>query len=66
MIYIGNGSACSSKSSDNRILENMGISKNEIEGNLRISFSKDNTLEEVDVLVKCLLECVEDYLKKVK
>jgi len=65
-IYIGNGSACSSKSSDNRILENMGISKNEIEGNLRISFSKDNTLEEVDVLVKCLLECVEDYLKKVK
>jgi len=64
-IYIGNGSACSSKNSGNRILESMGCSKSEIEGNLRISFSKYNTIEEVEKMVDVLIDCINRYLSKV-
>lgn len=65
-IYVGNGSACSSKKSGNRILENMGVNKLEIEGNLRVSFSKYNTSEEVTVLVKELRNCITDYLQRAR
>ena len=64
-IFIGNGSACSSKKSGNRILDNMGVPKVEIESNLRISFSKNNTIEEVDKLIIELVLAVKDYLLKV-
>jgi len=66
MIYIGNGSACSSKNSGNRILQNMGVPKDGVEGNLRISFSKHNTVGEVEKLVDCLSLCVGDYLSKAR
>lgn len=64
-IYIGNGSACSSSKRNNRVLENMGVGGSEIEGNLRISFCKYNTKEEVEKLVENLCECVNLYLKNV-
>ena len=64
-IFIGNGSACSSKKSGNRILDNMGVPRSEIESNLRISFSKYNTAEEVSQLVVELVLAVKDYLLKV-
>lgn len=64
-VFIGNGSACSSKKSGNRILDSMGVPKAEIESNLRISFSKNNTIEEVDKLVVELVLAVKDYLLKV-
>ena len=64
--YIGNGSACSSKKSGNRVLEDMGISKENIEGNLRISFSKYNSLQDVAFLVEALKNVVSEYLNKVK
>lgn len=65
-IFVGNGSACSSKKRGNRILENMGLSQKEIDGNLRISFSKYNTETEVDFLVEKLVECVYEYIKNTK
>ena len=65
-VCVGNGSACSSKNSGNRILENMGISRSEIESNLRISFSRDNTIDELGSLVDLIKSIVGDYLKKVK
>ena len=43
----------------------MGVSKAEIESNLRVSFSKNNTMEEVDKLVVELSLAVRDYLIKV-
>lgn len=64
-ICVGNGSACSSKNSGNRILENMGVPKDEITSNLRISFSKYNTLKEVDLLVDGINSSVTEYLSKV-
>lgn len=45
-IYVGTGSACSSKTIDNRVLRNMAKSQVEIEGNIRISF---NAYDEVNV-----------------
>lgn len=65
-VYIGNGSACSSKNSGNRILENMGVCRAEIESNVRISFSRHNTLDEVEKLFCALKGSVEKYLNKVK
>ena len=38
-ILVGTGSACNSNHSGNRVLENMGRTKQEIEGNIRLSFS---------------------------
>lgn len=65
-ICVGTGSACSSRKSGNRILENMGIPKSEVEGNLRISFGLSNTMQEVDFLVNKLEECVNLYLKNAR
>jgi len=65
-IFVGNGSACSSKNSGNRILESMGLNKQEIEGNLRISFSKNNTTDEVDYLSNSLIDCVNKYISTVR
>lgn len=65
-VYVGNGSACSSKNSGNRILEAMKLTKQEIEGNLRISFSKYNTLEEVEFMSQVLIKCVRKYISNVR
>lgn len=47
-VIIGTGSACSSKKGAlNRTLEEMGKTKEENEGAVRISFSKETTLDEV-------------------
>jgi len=45
-VLIGLGSACSSKSKENRVLAAMGRSKREIEGNIRLSFCANTTMEE--------------------
>lgn len=65
-IFVGNGSACSSKKRGNRVLENMGISANEIEGNLRVSFCKNNTMQEVSILAKELIDCVSEYIRRAR
>lgn len=46
-VTVGLGSACSSKSKKNRVLDSMKVNKEFIEGNIRISFSFDTALEEV-------------------
>lgn len=46
-ILIGTGSACSSKKQNNRVLENMQVSKEYILGTIRISFSSFNSPEEI-------------------
>ena len=65
-VMIGNGSACSSKNSGNRRLENMGVPKNEVESNVRISFNKYHTFEDVDALIDALISNINDYLYKIK
>ena len=65
-VMVSNGSACSSKKSGNRILEAMSVPKDEIESNIRISFSRDNTIEEVDNMSQILISVVKEYLAKVR
>ncbi len=50
-IYVSAGSACSSKSADNRVLSNFGLDDKTSDSTLRVSFSKYNTKEDVDALV---------------
>lgn len=45
-LLVSTGSACSSKKSGNRILENIGHSAEEIVGSIRVSFSRYTTLED--------------------
>lgn len=61
-ICVSTGSACSSKHVGNRVLQNMGKSKQQMEGNVRFSFSEFNTLDEVDKVVDVL----SDSLKKLR
>lgn len=65
-VMVSNGSACSTKKSGNRILESMGCDVDEIESNIRISFSKYNTVDEVEKMAKILVEVVKEYLRKVR
>ena len=48
-IYISTGSACNSKSKKySHVLEAIGLEENKLKGSIRISFSKNNTIEEID------------------
>lgn len=50
-IYVSGGSACS-KGARSHVLSAMGLSDRQIDSALRISFSRYNTAEDVDALVK--------------
>lgn len=60
-IYISTGSACSSSKIGNRILESMGYNKKQVMGAIRVSFSKDNSFEDINLLTDNLTE----YIKKI-
>lgn len=62
-IIVGTGSACSSKNKQSRIAKAIGLGANYAEGVLRISFSKYNTQEEVELLGEKLAECVMQLRK---
>ncbi|MCL2751467.1 MAG: aminotransferase class V-fold PLP-dependent enzyme, partial [Firmicutes bacterium] len=47
-IVIGLGSACSSKTSGNRALSSMGVADRYVEGNVRVSFPHDLTVDELE------------------
>lgn len=63
-LLVSTGSACSSKKSGNRILEAMGYSKKEIEGNVRVSFSKYSTNKEIKTGNEILANCINELYKK--
>lgn len=56
-VYVGTGSACSSKNRHSRVLKNAGLSSIVLDGALRISFSAESTICEVETAVKALNEC---------
>ena len=59
-IYVGTGSACSSKNRHSRVLKNVGHDGATLDGVLRISFSLENTLSEVETAVNALNECANN------
>ena len=65
-VLIGNGSACSSKKSGNRILLNMGVEQKVIESSVRISFGVYNTENDVIECAKLIKLCTDDYIEKVR
>lgn len=59
-IYVSNGSACA-KGKKSHVLTAMRLDDKTIEKSIRISFSRNNTKEDVDTLVNALKETVEKY-----
>ena len=55
-IYISPGHSACSGESDYRVLEAFGLSKDEASQTVRVSFSEDTTEEEVEALVKGIVE----------
>ncbi len=65
-ILISTGSACSSKKAGNRVLEALGVNHNDIIGSVRVSFSRYNTMEEVDFSSKTLKNCYIELIEKLR
>ena len=63
-VLISTGSACSSKKVGNRTLESMNVK--DVVGSVRISFCKDNTLQEVDIASKTLAKCYNELIQKLR
>lgn len=63
--YVGNGSACSSKNKNNRILESMGYGIEDIKGAIRVSFSANNNIDEIKLFLHALKSCIDEYKSKV-
>lgn len=61
-IFVSAGSACSSKSKDNRVLAAYGLERDAADSTLRISFSKYNTAEELDKFVLNLNEGISSLI----
>ena len=61
-ILVSTGSACSSKKAGNRTLEAMGVSKNDVVGSVRISFSPYFEYD-VDFIVNEFVSHVERFEK---
>lgn len=60
-VYVSTGSSCNSKHTGNRVLLSMGKSKTEEMGNIRISFSEENTLDEVYQFAKILSKNITKF-----
>lgn len=54
-IFVSKGSACA-KGHRSHVLGSMGFSSNRIDSALRISFSRDNTCEDIDILCEAIKE----------
>lgn len=58
-IYVSAGSACSSnKPAISETLKSIGLEKDLLERTIRVSFCPENTMEEVDKMIKALTELV--------
>lgn len=59
-VYIGSGSACSSRQKVSRVLKEINVPKKYIDGSIRISFSHINNLEETEKAAYILCENVKN------
>lgn len=64
-VIIGLGSACSAKKAGNRILENIGFSKDEIISSARVSFNAYQSIEEVEKAGEIVADVYRDIRKRV-
>jgi len=59
-IYVSTGSACSSKSRDNRILEAIKLSGEYQAGTIRISIGYFNNFDEIEYVIDNIKQSVKD------
>jgi len=65
-VAISKGSACSSENDEpSHVLKSMGLSREEIEGTVRVSFGRNTRLKEIEVLTQSLKKAV-DHLRLLK
>ncbi len=64
-IIVGTGSACSSKNRYSRVLKSIGYSDKVLDGVLRVSFSSQTTIDEVDYAVEKINLCISELSKMV-
>ena len=63
-IYVSSGSACNSKGTEvSRVLKSIGVPKDYIYGTIRVSFSTDNTSEEIITAANEIIRCVDTQRK---
>lgn len=55
-IYVSTGSACSSKKKKSRVLQNIKLTDEEVEGAIRFSLSEFNTKEEIEYVAEILTQ----------
>lgn len=65
-IYVSSGSACNSKKNKKNILSYYSLPQNRVDSALRFSFSEYNTLEEIEITKKVLLDINEEIIKTKK
>jgi len=65
-VLIGLGSACSAKGSNNRVLSALGRTKDEIAGNIRLSFSVFTSIEDAEKACESILRNLEKLKEKMK
>lgn len=63
-VYVSSGSACS-KGKKSRVLSQLGYSDSIVDSALRISFCRNNTIQDIDTFIAALFEGI-DSLQKVK
>ncbi len=61
-IFVSSGSACA-KGKPSYVLEALGLSKPMADSALRLSFSRDNTKEDIDLTIKALKEATQKLRK---
>ena len=63
-VIVGNGSACSSRNRYSRVIEACGFSTDILDGVIRLSFSKENTIEQAIDAAKIINETVKTLKRK--
>ena len=61
-IYVSAGSACSGNKKS-KVLLNMGLSENRVNNAIRVSFSRFNTKEEVDLFIDAIDDAIKNLSK---
>ena len=61
-IYVSSGSACA-KGKPSHVLTALGFDKKRADSTIRISFSKFNTLQQADRLIKGILQAKNSLIK---
>lgn len=62
-IIIGLGAACSANNKGNRVLKSMGFSSAVIENSIRVSFSMDNTPDDIIISANTIVNLVKNLRK---